>query len=315
MHSRRIWGLTVLVGLAGCVSQGDQPKHITSESVVINTTKTVTIHGTSIYYRDLSRPPQSEVAKSLYKNNVTQKKASSQAIALSKSHEQVKNKIEIESQAEIKMGVITRHQQITITPEKSLEPRSKVSNSFYGDNEAIKHQRSEPVTPPMTKRIVLNEVNFVGQYDNGRRGIKDTKSKRRISDNNHVGLWQWMFGKRKPAPKPTVVKVVSRPDAELLNQPNEVLFKHAKTDQLEDGQLDILLALSSQANTTAIYEVRGTAGYKGDKAERIGRERADFIKQTLMNAGVSRTKIRIMAYDPSFPGLRGVVTLRDGEAI
>jgi len=62
------------------------------------------------------------------------------------------------------------------------------------------------------------------------------------------------------------------------------------------------------------YQVYGAAGGAGPLLERLGMRRATAVRNVLVDAGVPATKIEIMPYDPTIPGLRAVVHVA-GEGV
>jgi len=75
-----------------------------------------------------------------------------------------------------------------------------------------------------------------------------------------------------------------------------------------------LSELASMSTWPIQYQVFGAAGAAGPALEQLGRKRANAVRVELLALGVPDHKIVIMPYDPSIPGLRAVVSVKEEGA-
>lgn len=98
--------------------------------------------------------------------------------------------------------------------------------------------------------------------------------------------------------------VVSVPETDFV-----LLFAMRGKTLANDQNNAVVNELASMSDWPIRYHVYGAAGGVGPTLEKLGMKRANVVKEGLVAAGVAASKIEIMPYDPSIPGLRAVVRL------
>ncbi len=105
------------------------------------------------------------------------------------------------------------------------------------------------------------------------------------------------------------------PDVVIPDKEFVLLFA-MRGKNLDSAENDEIVAeLATMGAWPVRYQVFGAAGGEGATLENLGMKRAAVVKQGLVTAGVPETKIEIMPYDSSIPGLRAVVRLAAGEGV
>jgi len=109
--------------------------------------------------------------------------------------------------------------------------------------------------------------------------------------------------------EPTFVPAVNIPETDFV-----LLFTMRSKTLRTDENDETLAELATMRDWPIRYHVYGAAGGVGPALEKLGMKRANVVKQGLVDAGIAESKIDVMPYDPTIPGLRAVVKLT-GEGV